>query len=149
MARWLPRRRLLNRFQVDNAGWRHPRPPADPRLVFLVVGLAWVSFAQTFIVRPETAVATKAFTEPAAIAVALLVVVSSSLHLYAAFCESQWRSWVIEAGATFGFFGQAMIQLLALRSVNTEWWATSTLAWTLFWGAGNLVRCAILVRRLW
>lgn len=135
-------------MEVDHSGWRHPRPASDPRLVCLSVTLAWVAFAQTFIARPDSTVAARAYSGAAAIGVAVLVLIACGLLLYAAFCRSQWRSWCVEAGASICFSGQAAIQFVALVSVNDQWWATGTLAWTVGWGVGNAWRASILIRRI-
>lgn len=139
----------LSRMEVDRSGWQHPRPPSDPRLIMLAIGFAYVSFVQTFFARPESSVAAKAYTGPAAIAVALLLVLASALLLRAAFCRSQFSSWGWELLACVGYVGQAAIQFVALVSVNDQWWGTSTVVWTVFWGVGNAIRAGILVRRVW
>lgn len=135
-------------MEVDRDGWRHPRPPADPRLVMLAIGFGYLSFVQTFWVRPESSVSAQAFTSPAAIAVSVLVVVASVLQLRAAFCKRQFSSWGWEIGACIGFTGQAAIQLWALITVNPQWWGTSTFVWTAFWGVGNAIRAGILIWRV-
>lgn len=129
--------------------WRHPRPPRDPRLICLAIGLSFVAFAQTFFTAPPTSVAAQAYTTPAAITVAGLVVVSSVLLLSSAFCESQHASWGCEIGACIGYVGQSGIQFIALVTVNPQWWSSSTMDWTIFWGLGNLIRLVRLVRRVW
>lgn len=146
---WRRRRHALTRMEVDMAGWRHPRPSADPRLVLLSIGFAYTSLVQTFIYRPPETVAARAYTMPTAALVAGLVVLSSAMLLRAAFCRSQYSSWGWEIAACAGFVGQSAIQFLALVSVNPAWWASTTIGWSLFWGAGCLWRAWILIRRLW
>ena len=149
MTRWWQRRRRLTSNEVNLRGWQHPRPPADPRIVWTVIGLAWVSFAQVFLGAPDTSVTARAYTDPAAVSVAVLVVVSCGLLLTAAFCEKQYTSWGFEIAACLGFTVQSALQFVALVSVNDRWWSAATLAWTVFWGAGNLHRGLTLVWRLW
>lgn len=146
---WRRRHHVITRMQVDMGGWRHPRPPADPRLVLLSLGLAYVSFVQVFVYRAPETVAAQAYTSPVALAVAGLVVFSAALQLRAAFCRSQYSSWGWEIAACVGFAGQSAIQFWALTAVNDAWWAATTIAWTAFWGLGNLWRAWILLRRLW
>lgn len=145
---WL-RRHILSRMEVDNGRWKHPRPPADPRLIFLTIGLAWISFVQTFFVRPPNSVSARAFTDYGAIAVAFLVALCCLMHLHAAFCRSQYSSWGWEAASCTGFAGQSAIQLQALVVVQPDWWASLSFAWSTFWGFGCAVRAFILIRRLW
>ena len=139
----------LTRMEVDSQGWKHPRPPADPRLVLLSITLAYVAFVQTFILRPPDTVSARAYDYHAAIAVALLVGIGSVLLLRAAFCRSQYSSWGYEAAGCVAFAGQSAIQFWALVSVSDAWWAATTFAWTVGWGIGNAWRAFTLIRRLW
>lgn len=135
-------------MEVDAAGWKHPRPPADPRLVCLAIGFIYLSFVQTFFVKPDSSVSAQAYTTIAAIAVAGLVIAGSALLLRAAFCRSQFSSWGWEIGSCMCFAGQSIIQFVALVGVNSEWYGTATFVWTIFWGAGNVWRAWILTKRV-
>lgn len=141
-------KRALLRMAVDSGNWRHPRPSADPRLLSVALGISYVSFVQTFVFRPAETISAKAYTDPSAIAVAAVVFLSAILLYRAAFCKNQISSWGYEIGACMGFAGQAGIQFWASTEVNDQWWASSTIAWSLFWGIGNVIRAVILIRRV-
>ena len=149
VRRWWERRRKLNRRDVDRYGWPHQRPATDPRLICLVIGLSIVLLVQTFITRPATTISAQAFTGPAALAVAVLVWLGSALLIAAAYWRSQYESFMLETASCVCFTGQCAIQFAAAVSVNPQWYGTTTMAWTFFFGLGNAIRSIILIRRWW
>lgn len=144
----LRRRRRYSR-EVDILGWPHPRPPRDPRLVCMHVGLVWVSFVQIISGPPPASVQAQAFDYLATVAFAALMIASSLLVLYAAFCKSQYWSWGVELAGCVGFGFVFALYSVALALTITDAYSSNGFAWALALCVGNSWRAVQLFRRLW
>lgn len=149
-ARWVWRRRhLFTRDQLNDPNWPHPRPAHDPRLMWGYASLIAVSVLQMVLgVSPTSPQARNDFDQAATLAFAFQAVIAASLILYAAFCPSQYWSFVTELLGCLCMVSTFTLYLWALKAVpnfyvtNTFWWTASVIA-------GHLHRAAIIGRRFW
>jgi hypothetical protein len=143
------RRHRYNREQVDTLGWPHPRPAKDPRLVCTNIALPWVSFVQIIAGPAPSSVQGQAFSFTAVVAFSVLMIVSSALVLYAAYCKSQYWSWGVELAGCIGFAFVFALYSLALVGTITDWYSTTSAAWAIALLAGNGWRAGQLAPRIW
>lgn len=145
----LRRRHRYSRQQIDTLGWPHPRPSRDPRLLCLNIALAWVSFVQIAAGAAPASVQAQAFSWAATAAFAVLMIVSSGLVLYAAYCKSQYWSWGVELSGCIGFTFVFAIYSLTLANTITDFYSTNSAAWAAALFFGNAWRAAQLAPRIW
>lgn len=147
--RWWGRRRHFTRVELDSDQWPHPRPASDPRLISIHLGLAWVSVLQIIIGPAPSSVQNKSFETTATVAFAVMAIVSSALVVYAAYCRSQYWSFVTELAGCLGFVLVFFLYTSALATTTVDWWATNSAGWAVPLLAGNMVRAIIIARRFW
>lgn len=150
VKRWWQRRYRFTRAELNSAQWPHPRPASDPRVLMLHLSLVWTSVVQVWRGPAPTSVQSKADFDTAALwSFAVLAVVSSALVINAAFCRSQYWSFVTEAAGCIGFAVMFALYLWAQSSTNPQWWATNAGGWAAGLLVGNLIRAAVLAGRFW
>jgi hypothetical protein len=147
--RWWNRRRLYTRAELNSERWPHPRPSRDPRLICMNIGLTWVSLLQIGLGPAPTSVQERSWEYAATIAFGVMAIVSSALVLYAAFCHSQYWSFITELGGCAGFVLVFSLYTWALVTSTPHWWSTNIAGWCIPLLAGNALRALIIGRRFW
>lgn len=115
----------------------------------LHAGLMWVSVIQIIAGPAPTTVQAQAFNYLATAAFATLMISSSALVLYAAYCKSQYWSWGVELAGCIGFAFVFALYSWALAHVITDVYSSNSFAWALALFIGNGWRAVQLFRRLW
>lgn len=145
----LRREHLLTRDRVDSLPWPHPRPLLDERLQAIHIAFIWTSTIQIIFGPPPQTVQGTSFGYIATIFFSALMILCSSLTLYAAHCKSQYNSFGFEMAGTAGFAGVFVIYSVGLIFGINDWWGTNTMALAAALFVGNFLRCVKLIRRLW
>lgn len=142
------RRRHYTRAELDVPNWPHPRPSRDSRLICLHIALTWSSLLQTWLGPAPASAQGQSFGVAALAAFAMLLIVSTALMTYAAFCRSQYWSFGTECAGCVGYAAVFVIYGAALMMTQDQWFRTTPGWFAPLLAIGYGIRATILGRRI-
>lgn len=148
---WVRRRHIVNREEVDQYGWVHPRPVSDPRLLWIHLGMVWVAAGQALFGAPDNTIQYKAFGTAATLIWGLVLCTICGLYFVSWRVKSQYESWGFEMAACLGMAGALGIYAYYLFDTlgTTGALLGYNFPFTVCLAIGNAIRGGTLVRRLW